>query len=290
MKLHLRSKVQGQLSKVSKAKNFGDLYFHENTLQAAQKNSTVNTIQLKYDVSCKKLHFFTCEVQGQLSKEKQKISVTTMKLHFITFEVNYPKYLKQKISVTSMKLHLRSKVQGQLSKVSKAKNFGDLYFHENTLQAAQKNSTVNTIQLKYDVSCKKLHFFTCVVQGQLSKEKQKILVTSMKLHFIKFEVNYPKYLKQKISVTSMKLHLKSKVQGQLSKVSKAKNFGDLYFHENTLQAAQKNSTANTIQLKYDVSCKKLHFFTCVVQGQLSKEKQKILVTSMKLHFIKFEVN
>ena len=37
MKLHLRSKVQGQLSKVSKAKNFGDLYFHENTLQAAQK-------------------------------------------------------------------------------------------------------------------------------------------------------------------------------------------------------------------------------------------------------------
>ena len=111
-----RSKVnfQGQLSKVSKAKNFGDLYFHENTLQAAQKNSTVNTIQLKYDMSCKKLHFFTCEVQGQLSKEKQKISVTSMKLHFITFEVkgprsiskvNYPKYLKQTISVTSMKLH-----------------------------------------------------------------------------------------------------------------------------------------------------------------------------------------
>ena len=64
-----------------------------------------------------------------------------MKLHFITFEVkgprsiskvNYPEYLKQKISVTSMKLHfitfeVRSKVQGQLSKVSKAKNFGDLY-------------------------------------------------------------------------------------------------------------------------------------------------------------------
>ena len=121
-----------------------------------------------------------------------------MKLHFITFEVNYPKYLKQKISVTSMKLHLRSKVQGQLSKVSKAKNFSDLYFHENTLQAAQKNCTVNTIQLKYDVSCKKLHFFTCEVQGQLSKEKQKISVTSMKLHFIKllFIMSFYSYKQQ----------------------------------------------------------------------------------------------
>ena len=134
-----------------------------------------------------------------------------MKLHFITFEVkgprsiskvNYPKYLKQKISVTSMKLHLRSKVQGQLSKVSKAKNFGDLYFHENTLQAAQKNSTVNTIQLKYDVSCKKLHFFTCEVQGQLSKEVQEISVTSMKLHFITFEVKGPR------SISKVNYHFK----------------------------------------------------------------------------------
>ena len=74
---------------------------------------------MKYDVSCKKLHFFTFEVQGQLSKEKQTISVTSMKLHFITSEV-------------------QGQIQGQLSKVSKAKNFGDLYFHENTLQAAQK--------------------------------------------------------------------------------------------------------------------------------------------------------
>ena len=88
------------------------------------------------------------------------------------------------------------------------------------------------------------------VQGQLSKvSKAKISVTSMKLHFITFEVkgprsisrvNYPKYLKQKFwwplwNYTS--LHLRSKVQGQLSKVSKA----------------------------------------------------KMLVTSMKLHFITFEV-
>ena len=154
-----------------------------------------------------------------------------MKLHFITFEVkdprliskvNYPKYLKQKFWWPLWKytsLHFSSKVQGQLSKVSKAKNFGDLYFHENTLQVPQRNSTVNTIHLKYDMSCKKLHFFTCEVQGQLSKEKQKFLVTSMKLHFITFEVkgprsiskvNYPKYLKQKISVTSisMKIHFK----------------------------------------------------------------------------------
>ena len=193
MKLHFFTfEVQGQLSKVSKAKNFGDLYFHENTLQAAQKNSTVNIIQLKYDVSYKKLHFFTFEVQGQLSKEKQKISVTSMTLHFITFEVkgprsiskvNYPKYIKQKISVTSMKLHFI------------------------------------TFEVKGPRSISKVNYPKYL--------KQKISVTSMKLHFITFEVkgprsiskvNYPKYLKQKISVTSMKLHfITFEVQGQLSK-------------------------------------------------------------------------
>ena len=141
-------------------------------------------------ISCKKLHFFTCEVQGQLSK--QKISVTSMKLHFITFEVKGPRSISKVCrgiinSKIQVKFPKRSKVQGQ----TKVK-FGDLYFHENTLQAAQKNSTVNTIQLKYDVSCKKLHFFTCEVQGQLSKEKQKISVTSMKLHFITFEVKGPR--------------------------------------------------------------------------------------------------
>ena len=198
---------------------------------------------------------------------KAKISVTSMKLHFITFEFkgprsiskfNYPKYLKQKFRWplwNYISLHLRSKVHGQLSKVSKAKNFGDLYFHENTLQVAQKNSTVNTIQLKYDVRCKKLHFFTCAVKGPRSISK----------------VKYPKYLKQKISVTSMKLHFitfevkgpRSKAQGQLSKLSKAKNFGDLY----------------EITLHY-------------IWGQRSKVnypkylKQKISVTSifMKTHF------
>ena len=80
----------------------------------------------------------------------------------------------------------RSIIQG------KAKNFSDLY----------------EITLHY-------------IWGQRSKVnypkylKQKISVTSMKLHFITFEVkgprsiskvNYPKYLKQKILVTSMKLH------------------------------------------------------------------------------------
>ena len=59
---------------------------------------------MKYDVSCKKLHFFTFEVQGQLSKEKQTISVTSMKLHFITSEVQGQlSKEKQTISVTSMK-------------------------------------------------------------------------------------------------------------------------------------------------------------------------------------------
>ena len=94
--------------------------------------------------------------------------------------MNYPRKSKKFGDLYEITLHYiwgqRSKVnfQGQLSKVSKAKNFSDLYFHENTLQAAQKNSTVNTIQLKYDVRCKKLHFFKCEVQGELSKEKQKI--------------------------------------------------------------------------------------------------------------------
>ena len=182
-----------------------------------------------------------------------------MKLHFITFEVkgprsiskvNYPKYLKQKSfgDLYEITLHYiwgpRSISKVNYPKYLKLKSFGDLY----------------EITLHYIWGLRsKVNF-----QGQLSK------VSKAK------KFRWPLW-----NYTS--LHLRSKVQGQLSKVSKAKNFGDLYFHENTLQAAQKNSTVNTIQLKYDVSCKKLHFFTCEVQGQLSKEKQKISVTSMKLH-------
>ena len=99
-----------------------------------------------------------------------------MKLHFITFEVKGP----------------RSIIQGQLSKVSKAKIFMKIHFKQH------KKTVHNIIQFKFEVS-KKLHFFTFDFQGQLSKVS-----------------------KAKISVTSMKytsLNLNSKVQGQLSKVN-----------------------------------------------------------------------
>ena len=176
-----RSIIQG------KAKNFGDIY----------------EITLHY-------------IWGQRSKVnypkylKQKISVTSMKLHFITFEVkgpwsiskvNYPKYLKQKILVTSMKLHfitfeVKENFQGQLSKVSKAKNFGDIY----------------EITLHYIWGQRSMVNF----QGQLSKvSKAKNFgdLYEITLHYIwgqRSKVNYPKYLKQKISVTSifMKIHFK----------------------------------------------------------------------------------
>ena len=92
-----RSKVnfQGQLSKVSKAKNFGDLY--EITLHYIWgQRSKVN-------------------FQGQLSKVSKANNfgdLYEITLHYIwgqRSKVNYPKYLKQKISVTSifMKIHFK---------------------------------------------------------------------------------------------------------------------------------------------------------------------------------------
>ena len=66
MKLHLRSKVQGQLSKVSKAKNFGDLY----------------EITLHY-------------IWGQLSKVSKAKNFSD--LYEITFEVKGPRSIIQSI-------------------------------------------------------------------------------------------------------------------------------------------------------------------------------------------------
>ena len=172
-------------------------------------------------MSCKKLHFFTFEIQGQLSKvSKAKISVTSMKLHFITSEVkgprsiskvNYPKYLKQKFrwplwNYTS--LHLRSKVKVNYPKYLKQKFRWPLWNYTSLhLRSKVQGHLSKVSKAKISVTSMKLDSITFEVQVQLSKvSNAKISVTSMKLHFITFEVNgprsiskvnYPKYLKQK---------------------------------------------------------------------------------------------
>ena len=245
--LHLRSKVQGQLSKVSKANNFGDLYeitlhyiWGQRSMVQGQlsKVSKAKNFGDLYEIT---LHYIwgqrsKVNFQGQLSKvskAKNFGDLYEITLHYIwgqRSKVNYPKYLKQKISVTSifMKTHFK-----------------------------RHKKIVQSIQYSWNMMSGARNYTSLHVRSKVNYPKylkQKISVTSMKLHFITFEVkgpwsiskvNYPKYLKQKISVTSMKLHF------------------------------------ITFEVKGPWSISKVNYPKYL--------KQKISVTSMKLHFITFEV-
>ena len=245
-----RSKVnfQGQLSKVSKAKNFGDLY--EITLHyiwgQRSKVNYPNYLKQKISVTSifMKTHFkwhkkIVQSIQYSWNMTSGARNYTSLHLRS---KVNYPRKSKKFwwLLWNYISLHLRSKVQGQLFKVSKAKNFSDLY--EITLHYiwGQRSKVNYPKYLKQKISVTsifmKTHFkrHKKIVQSIQYRWNMTSGARNLTSLHVRSKFNYPRKSKNFSDLYEITLYYiwvqRSKVnfQVQLSKVSKAKNFGDLY--------------------------------------------------------------